>query len=80
MLYVTDGVVGVELNINIVIENIGNAQSGYVDVEIMVLHNEYTRFELNTTRGMSPISGSSSSSFDVIWTPYYSQNATDSGY
>ena len=45
MLYVTDGVVGVELNLNIVIENLGSVQSGYVDVEIMVLHNEYTRFE-----------------------------------
>ena len=77
MLYVTDGVVGVELNINIVVENIGTAQSGFVDVEVIVLHNEYTRFELlNTTRGLSPISGSSSSSFDVIWTPYYSGNHT----
>ena len=77
MLYVTDGVVGVELNLNIVIENLGTVQSGYVDVEIMVLHNEYTRFELlNTTRGMSPISGSSSSSLDVLWTPYYSGNHT----
>ena len=77
MLYVTDGVVGVELNLNIVIENLGTVQSGYVDLEIMVLHNEYTRFELlNTTRGMSPISGSSSSSIDVLWTPYYSGNHT----
>ena len=50
MLYVTDGVVGVELNMNIVVENLGSAQSGFIDVEVMVLHNEYTRFELNTTR------------------------------
>ena len=77
MLYVTDGVVGVELNLNVVIENLGTVQSGYVDVEVMVLHNEYTRFELlNTTRGMSPISGSSSGSLDILWTPYYSGNHT----
>ena len=77
MLYVTDGVVGVEMNINIVIENLGTVQSGFVDVEILVLHNEYTRFELlNTTRGISPISGSSSASLDVLWTPYYSGNHT----
>ena len=77
MLYVTDGVVGVELNLNIVVENIGSAQSGYVDVDVMVLHNEYARFELlNTTRGLSPIPGSSSSSIDVLWTPYYSGNHT----
>ena len=77
MLYVTDGVVGVEMNINIVIENLGTVQSGFVDVEVLVLHNEYTRFELmNTTRGVSPISGSSSASLDVLWTPYYSGNHT----
>ena len=70
MLYVTDGVVGVEMNINIVIENLGTVQSGFVDVEILVLHNEYTRFELlNTSKGVSPISGSSSASLDVLWTP-----------
>ena len=76
-LYVTDGVVGVEMNINIEIKNLGTVQSGYVDVVVMVLHNEYTRFELlNTTRGMSPIPGSSSSSIDILWTPYYSGNHT----
>ena len=76
-LYVTDGVVGVEMNINIEIKNLGTVQSGYVDVEVMVLHNEYTRFELlNTTRGLSPIPGSSSSSIDILWTPYYSGNHT----
>ena len=77
MLYVTDGVVGVELNMNIVVENLGSAQSGFIDVEVMVLHNEYTRFELlNTTKGLSPISGGSSSSVDILWTPYYSGNHT----
>ena len=77
MLYVTDGVVGVELNMNIVVENLGSAQSGFIDVEVMVLHNEYTRFELlNTTKGLTPISGGSSSSVDILWTPYYSGNHT----
>ncbi|MBA4694735.1 MAG: hypothetical protein H2066_02645 [Candidatus Poseidoniales archaeon] len=76
-LYVTDGVVEVEMNINIVIENLGTSQSGFVDVEVLVLHNEYSRFELlNTTRGLSPIQGSSSGSIDVLWTPYYSGNHT----
>ena len=42
MLYVTDGVVNVEININIVITNLGTAQSGFVDIEVLVLHNEYT--------------------------------------
>ena len=76
-LYVTDGVVGVEVNINVIIENIGTVQSGFVDVGVLVLHNEYTRFELlNTTKAISPIPGSASSSIDVLWTPYYAGNHT----
>ena len=76
-LYVTDGVAGVEININIIVDNIGTVQSGFVDVSIIVLHNEYTRFELlNDSRTISPISGSSSGSVDVLWTPYYSGNHT----
>ena len=76
-LYVTDGVIGVEMNLNIVVENLGTSQSGFIDIEVIVLHNEYTRFELlNTTRGMSPIAGSSSASIDILWTPYYSGNHT----
>ena len=71
-LYVTDGVVGVEINLNIVIDNLGTVQSGFVDVEVLVLHNEYTRFELlNTSKATSPITGSSSGSVDILWTPYY---------
>ena len=76
-LYVTDGVVNVEMNINVVIENLGTAQSGFVDIELLVLHNEYARFELlNESRTLSPISGTSSASFDVLWTPNYAGNHT----
>ena len=76
-LYVTDGVLGVEMNINIEIQNLGTSQSGFVDVQVYVLHNEYTRFELlNYTTGMSPIAGSASSSTDVLWIPQYSGNHT----
>ena len=76
-LYVTDGVLGVEMNINIMIENLGTVQSGYVDVDVFILHNEYTRFELlNTTTGLSSIPGSSSSSVDILWTPHYTGNHT----
>ena len=76
-LYVTDGVLGVEMNINVVIENLGTIQSGFVDVDIFVLHNEYTRFELlNTSSGLSPIPGSSSASLDILWTPHYTGNHT----
>ena len=76
-LYVTDGVVNVEMNINVVIENLGTAQSGFVDIELLVLHNEYARFELlNESRTLSPIAGTSSASIDVLWTPNYAGNHT----
>ncbi len=76
-LYVTDGVIGVEMNLNIVVDNIGTVQSGYVDITVLVLHNEYTRFELlNSTSTINPISGSTSGSVDILWTPYYSGNHT----
>ena len=66
-LYVTDGVVNVEMNINVVIENLGTAQSGFVDIELLVLHNEYARFELlNESRTLSPIAGTSSALIDVL--------------
>jgi len=38
-LYVTDGVVGVEMNINVIIKNLGTIQSGFIDVSILILHN-----------------------------------------
>ena len=76
-LYVTDGVLGVDMNINIQIENLGNAQSGFVDVQVYILHNEYTRFELlNYTTGSSPIPGSSNTAIDVLWNPTYAGNHT----
>ena len=76
-LYVTDGVLGVDMNINIEINNLGNTQSGFVDVQVYVLHNEYTRFELlNYTTGTSPIPGSSNAAIDVLWKPTYAGNHT----
>ena len=38
-LYVTDGVIGIEMNLNIVVENLGTSQSGFIDIEVIVLHN-----------------------------------------
>lgn len=76
-LYVTDGVVGVESEINVSIGNIGTSVSGSVDVQILILHNEYKRFELlNTTVASNPIQPSSSQFILVRWTPYYSGNHT----
>ena len=76
-LYVTDGVIGVETEINVSIGNIGTSVSGTVDVQVLVLHNEYKRFELlNTTVTTNPIQPSSNQYILIRWTPYYSGNHT----
>ncbi len=76
-LYVVDGVKGVEMNIDVTVNNLGSVQSGFVDFNIVILHNEYARFELhNSTTTMQPISGGTSSSIDILFTPYYSGNHT----
>jgi len=74
-LYVTDGVINVEMEIEVVIQNLGTTQSGFVDFDIVVLHDEYQRFELlNQTQTMQPINGGASGSVSILWTPTYSGN------
>ena len=48
-LYVVDGVKGVEMNIEVTVNNLGSIQSGFVDFNIVILHNEYSRFELHNS-------------------------------
>ena len=63
LLYVTDGVLGVPLEIDVIVNNLGSVQSGFITFDLLVFHNEYTHFELlNFTSSMTPISGSSSGS------------------
>ena len=76
-LYVTDSIIGVEIEIDVIIQNQGTVQSGSVDFNLLVLHNEYQHFELlNFSNTMSPINGGSSSSVKVLWTPNYAGNHT----
>ena len=76
-LYVIDSVLGVEIEIEVTIQNEGTVQSGFVDFSLLILHNEYQHFELhNFSNSMTPINGASSSSIKVLWTPYYAGNHT----
>tara|TARA_B100001741_G_scaffold23006_4_gene16987 strand:- start:2368 stop:5889 length:3522 start_codon:yes stop_codon:yes gene_type:complete len=76
-LYVTDSIIGVEIEIDVTIQNQGTVQSGSVDFNLLVLHNEYQHFELlNFSNTMSPINGGSSNSVKVLWTPNYAGNHT----
>ena len=50
-LYIVDAVVNVPIQVDIIVENLGTSNSGTIDVNIKVLHNEYSLFEMfNETR------------------------------
>ena len=41
-LYVIDGMVNVSSTLTVTVENIGTASSGVIDLNVLLLHNEYT--------------------------------------
>ena len=76
-LYVIDGMVNVSSTLTITIENIGTAASGVIDVNVILLHNEYSYFEfVNQTTQMASLAGGSSNTVDVPLTPSYAGNHT----
>ena len=76
-LYVIDAMVNVPISAKIIVENFGTNPSGTIDVNIKLLHNEYTQFELvNDTIQMASINGGSSNSIDHQFTSAYSGNHT----
>ena len=44
-LYVIDSMVNVSTTLTVTVENIGSASSGVIDVNVLLLHNEYAYFE-----------------------------------
>ncbi len=76
-LYVVDTMVNVPISANIVVENFGTNPSGTIDINIKLLHNEYTQFEIvNDTVQMASLNGGSSNSIRHQFTPTYSGNHT----
>jgi len=76
-LYVIDGMVNVSSTLTVTVENIGTASSGVIDVNVLVLHNEYTYFEfVNTTVQMASIGGGNSNTASIPILPSYSGNHT----
>ena len=60
-LYVIDGVVNVPIELDVSIENRGTTSSPVTDVRLLVLHDEYERFEIvNMTEPLNSVSGASS--------------------
>jgi len=76
-LFVIDGMVNVSTTLTITIENLGTNPSGVVDVNVLLLHNDYTYFELaNSTVQMASLSGGSSNTVSVDVVPGYAGNHT----
>ena len=77
LLYVVDAVVDVPIQVDVMVENLGTASSGTIDVNIKVLHNEYTLFEMiNETVQLGSLSGGNSNSISKVFTPTYAGNHT----
>ena len=76
-LYVIDGMRNVSSQIEITVQNIGSNPSGSFQMRLVVLHNEYSGFEiLNTTLTLNSINGGSSTTATHTWAPKYGGNHT----
>ena len=74
-LYVIDGVVNVPIELDVSIENRGTTPSPVTDVRLLVLHDEYQRFEIvNMTEPLNSVSGASSGTVKFQFTPTYAGN------
>ena len=74
-LFVTDAVIDTQIEIQIEISNIGASNSPNLDLNVLIIHNEYQDFEIfNVTNQVNSIRGQSDaiSSFKLI--PTYSGN------
>jgi len=74
-LFVVDAVIDVEIEITVEIENLGTTNSAVVDLNFLILHNEYQGFEIfNSTNQINSITGQSSATTSFKFTPTYSGN------
>ena len=74
-LYVIDGVVNVPIELDVSIETKGTTPSLVTDVRLLVLHDEYERFEIvNMTEPLNSVSGASSGTVKFQFTPTYAGN------
>ena len=74
-LWIVDGMLGLSQRIEVTVENQGNSAAGSFDVDIEILHDEYTDFVLHSYRGaVNSLAAGSSASITTTWTPDYSGN------
>ena len=76
-LFVIDTMVNAPTKVTIEVENFGTNPSGTIDINIKLLHNEYTQFEIvNDTIQMASLNGGSSNNIQHQFTSTYSGNHT----
>ena len=76
-LFVIDGMVNVSATLSITVENLGTNPSGVVDVNVVLLHDEYTYFEIsNSTVQMASLAGGAENTVTVNIVPSYAGNHT----
>ena len=76
-LFVIDAMVNTSASLTITVENIGTATSGTIDVNVLLLHDDYDYFEFaNSTVQMAALSGGSSNTVNVQVVPGYAGNHT----
>lgn len=74
-LFVIDAMVNVPIELSVTVTNLGTVASQRSDVRLIVLHDEYDRFEiLNSTEPLNPVSGGSSGVVSFTVTPTYAGN------
>ena len=76
-LFVIDGMVNVSATLSITVENLGTNPSGVIDVNVVLLHDEYTYFEIsNSTVQMASLAGGAENTVTVNIVPSYAGNHT----
>ncbi len=76
-LFVIDAMVNVSATLTITVENIGTAASGTIDINTLLLHDDYTYFEfVNSTVQMASLAGGSSNTVIMDVVPTYAGNHT----
>lgn len=76
-LFVIDAMVNISASLTITVENVGTASSGTIDVNVLLLHDDYDYFEFaNSTTQMATLSGGSSNTVTVPVLPGYAGNHT----
>lgn len=76
-LFVIDAMVNVSATLTINVQNLGTSASGIIDLNVLLLHDEYTYFEFsNTTVQMAALAGGASNTASVDVVPSYAGNHT----